>query len=88
LRAVDAFARARRYPFALAADERRATARAYGVYVRLNFESWNMARPSTFLIDPAGVLRAVYVGAHQRDWLASAALWSVVDGHARGPTAP
>ena len=76
---IEALARDRNYPFPLAVDSERTTARAYGVYVRFNFESWNMARPSTFLIDPAGAIAFIHVGAHQRDWPPSASIWAVVD---------
>ncbi len=67
-------------PFPLLIDEDRAVIRAYGVYVRVNFESWNMARPSVFLIDPQGRVQFLHVGSHQRDWPDSEALWAVVDG--------
>jgi peroxiredoxin len=80
---IAALARDRDYPFSLAVDPERATARAYGVYVRLNFESWNMARPSTFLIDPAGAIAFIHVGAHQRDWPPSASIWAVLDAAGR-----
>ena len=49
-------------PFPLLADPDRQMVRAYGVYVRINFESWNMARPAVVLIDPAGIAREVWVG--------------------------
>jgi peroxiredoxin len=35
-------------PFPMLADEERAVSRAYGVYVAINFESFRIARPSTF----------------------------------------
>ena len=71
-------------PFPLLADADREMIRAYGVYVRINFESWNMARPAVVLIDPAGIAREVWVGRHQREWPVTEDLWAVIDSHERG----
>ena len=73
------FAKGLTLPFPLLADPDRSAIRRYGVYVRLNFESWNIARPSVFLVDPRGRIRFISVGSHQRDWPDSADLLSVVD---------
>ena len=70
-------------PFPLLADADREMIRAYGVYVRINFESWNMARPAVVLIDPAGIAREVWVGRHQREWPVTEDLWAVIDRHER-----
>lgn len=53
--------------FPLLSDESRQTAKAYGVYTYLSWDSVNIARPSFFLIDESGVIRYRYVGAHQWD---------------------
>ena len=76
-----AFATREGLPFPLLADVERQVIRAYGVYVRINFESWNMARPAVALIDPAGVVREVHVGRHQREWPDSEDLWAVIERH-------
>ena len=76
---VRRFAKRLSLPFPLLADPDRSAIRRYGVYVRLNFESWNMARPSVFLVDPMGRIRFITVGAHQRDWPDSADLLAVID---------
>ncbi len=68
-------------PFPLLADADREMIRAYGVYVRLNIEGWNMARPSVLLIDPEGILRKLWVGSHQRDWPVTEEFWAVIDRH-------
>ena len=68
-------------PFPLLADPDREMIRAYGVYVRINFESWNMARPAVVLIDPAGIAREVWVGRHQREWPVTEDLWAVIHRH-------
>ena len=54
-------------PFPMLADEKRAVAMTYGVYVALSFESFRIARPSTFLIGTDGLLRFIHVGVHQFD---------------------
>jgi peroxiredoxin len=54
-------------PFPLLADETREVAKSWGVYVPFNYESFRIARPATFLIDPEGIIRYVYVGKNQFD---------------------
>jgi len=81
LEAVEAFAERQGFPFPIAADSDRRVIRAYGVYVRINLESWNMARPSVVLVDSEGVVRQVFVGRHQREWPVSEIFWAVVDRH-------
>lgn len=56
------------YPFPLLVDEKRITVRDYGVHVKGNFESYNIARPSEFILDGEGVIRYIYVGYHQMDF--------------------
>jgi len=63
------------------ADPDRQMTRDYGVYVRFRYDSWNTARPSVFLIDPAGMVRKLWVGSHQLDWPVTADFWQVIDGH-------
>ncbi len=77
---VRRFARGLTLPFPLLADPDRAAIRRYGVYVRANFESWNIARPSVFLVDPGGRIRFISVGSHQRDWPDSGDLLAIIDG--------
>jgi peroxiredoxin len=54
-------------PFPLLADEDRSVSKAYGVYVAFNYESFRIARPATFLVDGAGIIRFLYVGKNQFD---------------------
>jgi peroxiredoxin Q/BCP len=54
-------------PFPMLADEERAVSRAWGVYVPINFESFRIARPATFLVDGTGVVRWMHVGSNQFD---------------------
>lgn len=53
------------FPFLL--DEDRSVTKAYGVYQRLGVDGFNIARPATFVIDPAGVIAYIHVGASQFD---------------------
>ena len=53
------------FPFLL--DEDRTVTKAYGVYKRLGVDSFNIARPATFVIDATGIIRYIHVGATQTD---------------------
>lgn len=53
------------FPFLL--DEDRAVTKAYGVHHRLGLDAVNIARPATFVINPFGTIRYVYVGSSQTD---------------------
>ncbi len=53
------------FPFLL--DEDRAVTKSYGVYQRLGLDAINIARPATFIIDPSGTIRFIYVGSSQTD---------------------
>ncbi len=53
------------FPFLL--DEDRAVTKAYGVYHRLGKDAINIARPATFVVDRAGTVSWIYVGASQTD---------------------
>ena len=53
------------FPFLL--DEDRRVTRAYGVYHAIGRDAFNIAHPSTFVIDREGTIRMIYVGMDQRD---------------------
>lgn len=53
--------------FPLLVDKTRSTIKSYGVYHWLSLEAYNIARPSTFIIDKTGVIRYMYISAHQFD---------------------
>ncbi len=53
------------FPFLL--DEDRQVTKAYGVYHRIGFDAYNIARPATFIIGRDRVVRWIYVGANQLD---------------------
>ena len=52
-------------PFPIAIDQERRTARAYGVYRLLGFDSIHIARPATFIVDPEGRIRRRFAGQVQ-----------------------
>lgn len=53
--------------FPLLVDKTRDVIKNYGVYHWLSLEAYNIARPSTFIIDKAGIIRSMYIGSHQFD---------------------
>ena len=53
--------------FPLLVDKTRSVIKSYGVYHWLSLEAYNIARPSTFIIDKTGIIRYMYIGSHQFD---------------------
>lgn len=53
--------------FPLLVDETRAVAKAYGVHYKLSLEGFNLANPSLFILDRAGVVTFAYRGRNMRD---------------------
>jgi peroxiredoxin len=66
-------------PFPLLADQEREVAKAYGVYVAFNYESFRIARPATFVIDPSGIIRFIHVGRTQFDRPSTALVFKALD---------
>jgi len=55
-------------PFDILIDERRAMAKAYGVWHRVGIDAWNIARPAVFLIDTDSAIRYAVVSTQQREY--------------------
>jgi peroxiredoxin len=55
-------------PFFVLLDEDRAVMKQYGVWQRLNYDAWNIARPAVFVIEKSGAIRAVWVGETQAEF--------------------
>ena len=55
-------------PFDVLIDDSRATVKAYGVWQRVGFDAWNIARPALFLIDRGGVVRYAFVADFQTEF--------------------
>ena len=68
------------YPFSLLVDEDRTVVKDYGVHVKVNFESVNIARPSNFILDGEGAIRFIFVGSSQKDFPADEDIYAVLDG--------
>jgi len=62
------FLRDHKYPFPVLSDVRREAVKAYGVYVRVNFESVNISRPAEFILDKDKTIEYIYVGRIQTDF--------------------
>lgn len=52
-------------PFLL--DEDRSVIKAYGIYHRVGIDAWNIAHPTTLVLDRASRVRYIYKGTSQSD---------------------
>ena len=52
-------------PFDILVDDSRETLKAYGVWQRIGFDAWNIARPALFFIDRGGIVRYSFVASSQ-----------------------
>lgn len=62
---VDAYLTTHPLPFPILIDMDRNVARAYGVWQRFSLPMWNIARPSSFLMDRCGYVHYAYVARLQ-----------------------
>jgi len=67
------------FPFPFLADTRREVVKAYGVYVRVNFESVHIARPATFILDAEGVIKYCFIASIQTEYPEDSDLFDVLD---------
>ena len=67
------------YPFPVLADAERTVVRQYGVYVRANFESVNIARPANFVIDAEGIVRFIHIASIQFEFASWTDILSTLD---------
>lgn len=58
----------RNLPFTILIDDSRETVKAYGVWHRVGFDAWNIARPALFLVDAAGIIRYRFVASSQSEF--------------------
>lgn len=54
-------------PFPLLVDGDRSRAKGWGAYVPFSYDSINIARPASFVVDTAGVIRYARLSRHQLD---------------------
>jgi peroxiredoxin len=66
-------------PFPILIDEDRSRAKRWGVYVALSYDAIHLARPATFVVDAAGVVRYARVSRHQLDPAPFGEILSVAD---------
>ena len=55
-------------PFDVLIDDTRETVKTYGVWHRVGFDAWNIARPALFLIDRRGIIRYAFVADVQTEF--------------------
>ncbi|MEI6170946.1 MAG: peroxiredoxin family protein [bacterium] len=67
------------YPFPVLADVGRKVVKEYGVYVRANFESINIARPANFVLDAAGAIRFIHISSVQIEFAAFGDILATLD---------
>ncbi|MEW5826311.1 MAG: peroxiredoxin family protein [Candidatus Bipolaricaulota bacterium] len=76
---MKAFLETKRYPFPVLADATREVAKQYGVYVRANFESINIARPANFVLDAAGTIRYLHIASIQFEYASFSEILATLD---------
>jgi len=54
-------------PFPILIDDDRSRGKRWGAYVRLSYDSLHIARPATFIVDAAGIIRYAHISRHQMD---------------------
>jgi len=69
----------RDFPFPVLADADRNIVKAYGVYVRANFESINIARPANFVLDREGVVRYMHIATVQTEYASFDEILSILE---------
>ena len=72
------------FPFPLLADAGRKVVKDYGVYVRANFESVNIARPANFILDKDGTVRYIFIASVQVESAKDSDIFAVLDALAGG----
>ena len=65
---VKRYVEERGLPFFVLVDEERVVTKQYGVWNRLSYDAWNMAKPAVFLIEQSGKIRAIFVGETQAEF--------------------
>ena len=66
-REVRRYAETHGITFPLLTDKDRGVIKDYGVYHWLGLDAYNIARPATFVIDRALIIRFMYIGSHRFD---------------------
>ncbi len=67
------------HSFPVLADADRKVVKEYGVYVRANLESINIARPANFVLDAAGIIRFIHIASVQIEFASFPEILAVLD---------
>ena len=67
------------YPFPFLVDAERQVVKDYGVHVKANFESYNIARPANFILDREGNIRYIFIASYQIDFPKDEVMFKVLD---------
>lgn len=76
---MQAFLSEHKYPFPVLSDVRREVVKAYGVYVRVNFESVNISRPAEIVVSTDRTVEYIYIGRIQTDFPPDEQIFAVLD---------
>ncbi len=55
-------------PFNILVDDERVVVKLYGVWHRIGFDAWDIARPAVFLVDRDSTIRYVFVAGRQDEF--------------------
>ena len=73
------FLKDNQFPFPVLSDVRREVVKAYGVYVRMNFESYNISRPAEVILDKDKTVAYTYISRIQTDFPPDEDILAVLD---------
>ncbi len=67
------------FSFPVLADAERRVVKEYGVYVRANFESVNIARPANFILSADGTVKYIHIASIQTEYPKDAEIFATFD---------
>lgn len=76
---IQEFLKDHQYPFPILADAERKVVKDYGVYVRANFESANIARPANFILSADGTVKYIHIASIQTEYPQDSDLFAAFD---------
>lgn len=76
---IKEFLEERPYPFPVLADSGREVVKEYGVYVKANFESVNIARPANFILSADGTVKYIHIASIQTEYPKDEDIFAVLD---------
>lgn len=76
---IHEFLETNEYPYPVLSDAKRKVVKEYGVYVRANVDSINIARPANFVLDADGTILFQYMGNIQFDFPKDEDIFATLD---------